>query len=277
VGGDVKQSQGAPMEQDFFTKFSLAWEGGYFEGNPLDPMASSTYGVYGYNSILYTVYLTCIRNYITPETTVLEIGPGRGAWTKTFLERGCKTVYAVDAAPAEHTGFWDYVGPTSRAKYIVSTDLMLSDVPDDSIDHFFSFGVFCHLKPEMCERYVASLAKKMRVGSHGFLMIADYDKYNYCLDHADQLSIKRFFTSRKVWIPAKLGYLVSWKLFPSRADLRRVSKTEDLDVSRDVNTTGWYHWGIDRACDALRREGLKIIDQDMEVVARDPVIHFTKP
>jgi hypothetical protein len=276
MSANANQSQNTEAESNFFTKFGQAWQGGYFEGNPLDPMAASGYGVYGYNSILYTVFLTCIRGYINSDTTVLEIGPGRGAWTKTFLERGCKQVYAVDAAPAEHTGFWDYVGATPRAKYIASTDLTLSEVPDDSIDHFFSFGVFCHLKPEMCERYLTSLAKKMRAGSHGFLMIADYDKYNYCLDHADQLSIKRVFASRKIWLPAKLAYLASWNLFRSKADLYRVSKAEDLDLSRDRTTTGWYHWGIDRACDAITREGFRIIERDMEVVSRDPVIHFAK-
>jgi hypothetical protein len=45
----------------------------------------------------------------------------------------------------------------------------------------------------MCERYLTSLSKKMRSGAHGFLMIADYDKYNYCLDHADQLSSSESF------------------------------------------------------------------------------------
>ncbi len=261
---------------DFFDKFSQAWEGGYFEGNPLDPMAASTYGVYGYNSILYTVYLACIRSYVNPHTTVLEIGPGRGAWTKTFLERGCKKVYAVDAAPAEHTRFWDYVGKTDRAEYITSTDLALSAVPDNSIDYFFSFGVFCHLKPEMCETYVRSLARKMRTGSHAFLMIADYDKYNYCLDHAEQLSIKRFFASRKVWLPARLAYSLSWKCFPAKANLRHVSKAEERDLSREVNAIGWYHWGLDRACAAISGEGFKVIERDTEVVARDPVIHFAK-
>jgi phospholipid N-methyltransferase len=272
----VKQGQHVVSEQEFLAKFTSAWKGGYFEGDPLDPMATSGYGVYGYNSSLYTVYLTCIRSRIRPDTTVLEIGPGRGGWTKAFLERGCRHVYAVDAAPAEQTGFWDYVGATSRVKYIQSADFMLSEVPDESIDHFFSFGVFCHLKPEMCEKYLNSLAKKMRSGSHGFLMIADYDKYNYCLDHADQLSIKVFFGSRKVWLPAKLAYMLSWRFFRSKADLQRVSKSADLDLGRDATTTGWYHWGIDRACAALTREGFKIIERDMEVVSRDPVIHFAK-
>lgn len=263
-------------QRKFLAKFGQEWQGGYFEGNPLDPMTESSYGIYGYNSILYTVYLTCIRGYITPDTTVLEIGPGRGAWTKTFLERGCKNVYAVDAAPAEHTRFWDYIGQTDRVRYIVANDFDLSEVPDSSIDHFFSFGVFCHLKPEMCEQYVDSLAKKMRPGSHGFLMIADYDKFNDCLDHTDELSIERFFSSRKIWIPAKLGYLFSFKFFHPKPAQGHASKADDMDTRRDRPTSSWYHWGIDRACDAIARAGFSIVERDMEVVARDPVIHFVK-
>nr|WP_255550924.1 class I SAM-dependent methyltransferase [Granulicella sp. dw_53] len=239
-------------------------------------MATSGYGIYGYNSCLYTVYLTCIRNHVHSDSTVLEIGPGRGAWTKAFLERECSHVYVVDAAAAEQTGFWDYIGTTSHVTYIQSADLMLSDVPDASIDHFFSFGVFCHLKPQMCEKYLNSLVRKMRSGSHGFLMIADYDKYNYCIAHADQLSIKRAFGSRKVWLLARLAYILNWKIFRSKTDLQGVSKNDDLDVSRDA-TTRWYHWGIDRACEALTREGFKIVERDMEIVSRDPVIHFVKP
>ncbi len=276
MGAYVEQDKQSQPNQGFFTKFSRDWKGGYFEGNPLDPMASSSYGVYGYNSILYSVYLTCIRPYVSPETTALEIGPGRGAWTKTLLKHGCKQVYAVDAAPAEHTGFWDYVGATPCVNYIQATDFSLSQVPDRVVDYFFSFRVFCHLKPEMCEDYVSSLAKKMRSGAHGFLMIADYDKYNRCLDHADEVSIKRFVNSRKIWLPAKIGYLLSWKLFPSRADLRRVSKDEDIDSVRDETTPGWYHWGVSRACQAITEAGFKIIERDMEVVPRDPIVHFVK-
>src|SRR5665213_3669253 len=85
-------------ESSFLEKFNESglWTGGYFEGNPLDPMGGSSYGVYGYNSVLYTIYSVCIRPYVTGETTALEIGPSRGAWTKAILERGCRKVYAVD-------------------------------------------------------------------------------------------------------------------------------------------------------------------------------------
>jgi hypothetical protein len=248
------------------------------EGQPLDPMGASTYGVYGYNSVLYTVYSACIRPYITSDTVVLEVGPGRGAWSKAFLERNCRKLYAVDAASAEHTHFWDYVGKDPRAEYIVTDDFSLSGVPDNSIDFFFSFGVFCHLKPEMCEEYVQSLGPKMRSGSRGFLYIADFDKYERCLANAERLTVGRFLAAqtRKIWIPAKYGYLLAWRFFRSKMDLENVSKSRERNLWNSEGNFGWYHWGVDRACPALKSAGFEIVEPDVEVTPRDPVIHFIK-
>ena len=83
--------------------FKGLWPGGYFEGDPLDRHARSHYGAIdvrngyveqpgglvaqqlGYVSVLYAVYLLTIRNRLPPAATVLEIGPGRGGWTKALL------------------------------------------------------------------------------------------------------------------------------------------------------------------------------------------------
>lgn len=65
--------------------FKALWRGGYYEGDPLDPVGPSSYGQFGYVSGLYLTYLVCIKPYVGPNTTVLEIGPGRGAWTRCFV------------------------------------------------------------------------------------------------------------------------------------------------------------------------------------------------
>ena len=260
-------------------KFRQAFPGGYFEGVPLDPMSSSTYGVYGYNSVLYTVYSACIRPYITSDIVALEIGPGRGAWSKAILHRNCRKLYAVDIAEPEHTHFWEYVGKDPRAEYIVAADLSLPGVPDDSVDFFFSFGVFCHLKPEMCEEYLSSIYRKMKYGSRGFLMIADFDKYERCRADADSLSIKRIFAeqTRKIWIPTKFSYLFAWRFFREKMDLQQVSKSREQNLWTAGQEFGWYHWGVDQACESLARSGFEIVEPDVEVCQRDPVVHFRKP
>src|SRR5437879_5681296 len=90
--------------------FQNLWHRGYLEGDPLDPMAPSGYGPFGYLSSLHATYLCCIKPYVTSDTRVLEIGPGRGGWTKCFVERRAKEVWALDALSAEKNGFWEYVG-----------------------------------------------------------------------------------------------------------------------------------------------------------------------
>ncbi len=41
--------------------FEGLWKGGYYEGDPLSVLSKSTYGVYGYVSILHATYLNCIN------------------------------------------------------------------------------------------------------------------------------------------------------------------------------------------------------------------------
>jgi methyltransferase family protein len=279
LGTETRRRRIALSEKDHSSQFSEAWTGGYYEGDPMDPMGVSTYGVYGYNSSLFTVYLACIRAYVGRETVALEIGPGRGAWSKVILARNCKRLYAVDAAPAEHTRFWEYVGRNERATYIVANDFDLAEIPDGSIDFFFSFGVFCHLRPEMCESYIRSLARKMKPGANGFLMCADFDKYNRCLDAADRSSLKRFFDyqRRKVWMPVRLAYSVTWNLFRPKMDLSRVSKSWEKNLCDAEGRTSWYHWGVENACAALLKAGFEVVDPDIGAVSRDPITHFRKP
>ncbi len=64
------------MVQDKLSKeiksFDGLWEGGYYEGNPLNYLGRSAYGSYGYISFLHAIYLRCIKPYINSETVALE-------------------------------------------------------------------------------------------------------------------------------------------------------------------------------------------------------------
>lgn len=251
--------------------FKTIWAGGYFEGNPLDPMSSSGYGIFGYHSSLYLTYLTCIRPYIGPETSVLEIGPGRGAWTRAILSREPKKIYAVDVVDPDYSGFWSYVGHDRRVEHIVAGDESLDGVPDGSIDHFFSFGCFCHIRPETCERYITSLARKMKPGADGFLMIADYDKFNACMLQIEKRSIRRAFTYRRSAL-LRGAFRLSIALFRDKFVARPLDKGQSANSAPGA----WFHFGVDRACAALERAGFRVVDADMQINHRDPVIHFRK-
>ena len=94
-------------------------------------------------------------------------GLGHGAWTKAIAHLQPKQIFALDVVAPEYAGFWEYVGQRSNVSHVVATDFSLSAIPDMSLDYFFSFGCFCHLKPDMCIAYINSLAARMKPEAHG--------------------------------------------------------------------------------------------------------------
>ncbi|HMF43978.1 MAG TPA: class I SAM-dependent methyltransferase, partial [Polyangia bacterium] len=154
------------------------WQGGYYEGDPLDPFGQSSYAQMGFISVLNAIHQACIKPNVTPETHVLEIGPGRGAWTKTML--GAKEIWCVDVNTAEHNGFWQHVGDEHRPKvrYLQVSDFSCDGLPAAHFDFLFSYGTFCHIPIEGQQQYLRNLVPKMRRGALAAIMIADFDKYN---------------------------------------------------------------------------------------------------
>jgi hypothetical protein len=259
--------------QSQIESFSKIWQGGYWEGDPLDPLHPSTYRSRGYLSTLHVVYLMCVKPYVSTDTAVLEIGPGRGAWTKTFVSLGAKEIWALDAASAAHTHFHEYVGRHPNVHYVQVEDCRLEEVPDDSIDFFFTFGVFCHLPNEMVGEYIAHLAHKMRPGATGFMMIGDFTKYNACADAPDVL--ERLFSLR-VYAAHRLLHRLARRLRPGWFALRRFDVASGVATQGDEGLGGWFHLSIDRACEMLEGAGFTVESRDVGANLRDPIIHFRK-
>jgi cyclopropane fatty-acyl-phospholipid synthase-like methyltransferase len=111
--------------------------------------------------------------YVTPTTTVLEIGPGGGRWTRYLLT--ARMVYAVDY----HQELLDELAVNFRADNLISiknsgTDL--PGVPPESIDFIFSFGVFVHLDLDLIDAYLRSFKSVLKCGGTVVLQYADKTK-----------------------------------------------------------------------------------------------------
>jgi hypothetical protein len=253
---------------DEIDSFKDLWRGGYFEGDPLDPFGASGYGLLGYLSALYVTYRICIRPYVNGSTRALEIGPGRGAWTRCMLS--AEEVWCLDALPADHNGFWKYLDNPRNVKYFQVTDFRCEMLPGEYFDFFFSFGCFCHISPAAFEEYMTSLFPKMKRGAHGFVMIADYDKYNRALASLGSTGIQLVPRGRR-FLPLRLVEAATNKLVSPGPRFR--DKNEDM-----VPRAGrWYHLDTSEACATLERLGFRVVEPDVEVNPRDPIIHFAKP
>jgi hypothetical protein len=244
--------------------FQKLWQGGYFEGNPLDPLASSAYVQLGFISILHATYLLCIKPYITPQTLALEIGPGRGAWTRCLLPS--KQIYVLDALSAEHNQFFEYLGHPRNVKYFHVQDFKCEPLPDDSFDFMFSHGCLCHVSFDGISQYARHTFPKMKSGGNCFWMVADYEKFNAA--HARP----SLWDSLSRNVPA-LGRPLLAQLKQMTERVQKLSLEEDSQPAPGR----WFNAGVKRTCAMLESVGYKIIDPDVGTNLRDPIIHFRKP
>jgi len=212
--------------------FSGLWKGGYFNDVENTP-----------DRRLRAVYGACLAPYVNG-ATVLEIGPGRGGWTKKILAGEPAKVYCLDVVSAEHNCFWEYVGlqAAERVEYHTVTDFSCSALPDNSINYVFSFGVFCHISYSGISEYLKNLRPKLAPGANCFIMFADADKYRgLCGNNG----------------------------FVCEMDGRAYASYDG-----DPSPGRWYWVGTERFCDLLRSLGYEVVAPDVNVYPRDPICHF---
>jgi len=259
------------MAQDNLSKeiksFDGLWEGGYYEGNPLNYLGRSAYGSYGYISFLHAIYLRCIKPYINSETVALEIGPGRGAWTKAMLES--KEVWVLDALSAEYNQFFEYLNHPKNVKYFQVEDFECRQLPENYFNYMFSFGCLCHVSFKGITEYATNIFDKLQPNTPCFWMIADKRKYNNFIEHSKEFNIwDALSPKRRKFAPLKY-------IFNAFSKLARPTYM-DLDVFEE-GQGHWHDAGVDRTCEMLEKIGYKIVEPDIGLIARDPMIHFIKP
>ena len=140
--------------------FRGLWPGGFFVADPAETLAP--YWLEAMVGLYHVIYLACIRPWLTPSTHALEIGCGRGAWTRLLLDAA--EVTCVDALPADHNRFWEYVGRAGNVAYHQVEEFSLAMVPDASVDYVFSYDALCHVSLQGIDAYAHSLRRVMKPG-----------------------------------------------------------------------------------------------------------------
>jgi SAM-dependent methyltransferase len=253
--------------------FREMWPGGFYAGNPGNPM----YGQWGITAMMgipHAIYLACIKPNVTSSTTVLEIGCGRGAWSKLMLN--AKHLYCLDALGAEHNGFYEYVGRHPNVEYFQVADFSLREIPLDSIDFAFSYDALCHASIGGITEYATSLHPRMKAGAQGFWMVADYNKYNAFVRDQDR------YSALQILLPRGRLPMLRRVLNPLFRRITRWNAKRHHLRLRDLNEDStpipgrWYHAGTERTCAMLEAVGFTVIDPDIGFDYRSPVIHFRK-
>ena len=249
--------------------FKGLWRGGYYEGDPLDPVAPSGYGDLGYISVLHAAYQVCIRPFITPDTVALEIGPGRGTFTRGLVP--AREVWCLDALDAEHNQFWEHVGDAARDHvfYHQVNDFSCSVLPDNHFDFIFSFGVFCHITAEGQRAYYRNLFAKAKPGAQAMIMFADFDKFN-----AAMANVARLRTLRVSGSGLRAALLYNARIVKARLNGQRAVRDK---ADGDLGPGKFHHISVADTCRALTDYGWEVVNPDVGINLRDPIVHFRKP
>lgn len=147
------------------------------------------------------VFLQAARPYLSPAARVLELGPGRGSWTRALLEylpQG--ELHVVDLQdvsrwlPAEI-----YKGRLTCHRV---QDNSFDSVKDNYFDFFWSFGVLCHCNTDLIQEILKNALAKMKPGGTAVHEYADWDKLEqYGWEKGGIPSEFKKLPDNKIWWP----------------------------------------------------------------------------
>lgn len=151
-------------------------------------------------------YRRFFRRHVLPrlrkDSRVLELGPGRGSWTRPLLsavpQGRVHTVDFQDVTPWLRPERWGGRLVCHRA-----TDLSFAGVPDAFFDLFFSVGVLVHNNAGDIEALMSNARGKVKPGGLAIQHYADWRKLD-ALGWLDKHNIPARFKDEpdeKIWWP----------------------------------------------------------------------------
>lgn len=160
----MKISEDIERNRQFWEKYPA----GYI-GHPITGKYSDAYGGY-----LHLVIEQLIKPYIRSDSTVLEIGPGNGRWTRFFVK--AKEVICVDIIDLEKILRERFPYMNLRV-FKLKDNVKLSFLKDSQINYIFSFDTFVHLGPECIKAYFEEFFRILKSNGHGIIHYSDWEKY----------------------------------------------------------------------------------------------------
>lgn len=113
--------------------------------------------------------------HVTPESVVMEIGPGGGRWTQFLI--GARELILVEL----NAEFFPYLRKRFRKqrrklRFYETSGYELGAIEDGTVDFVFSFGTFVHIDPEGIGEYLGEIARVLRSGGATTIQYADRTK-----------------------------------------------------------------------------------------------------
>lgn len=116
-----------------------------------------------------------LRPYLKNNSRVLELGPGKGSWSRAIL----KFVPDGELRTVDFQDVRGWLKPEEYSGRLVChqvSDNTFSCVPDGYFDLFWSFGVLCHNNLDAIKDILMSARRKMKRGGWAIHQYGDWEK-----------------------------------------------------------------------------------------------------
>lgn len=204
--------------------FGDGYDSGDILGAQLDPVRVREEALIG--GSYREFFAKAVLPFLRPDSRVLELGPGRGSWTRALLAHLPQgEVHAVDLLDVS-----EWLEPSEfggRLTLHQVDGFHLDGVPDERFDLFFSFGVLCHHATPQIADVLAAGREKVRRGAVAVHQYGDWDKL-YASGRIVAFPELALRTDEESWWP-----------FNTRATMRAVAEAagwtvlwDDLDLFR---------------------------------------------
>ncbi len=177
-------------------------------------------------------------SYLRPNSKVLEIGCGKGTWTRALFNK--IPFGELTAVDFQNAASWlKPVVYKNRLKFLQISDNNFNELPDNYFDFFWSFGVLCHNNSESIFNILKNALPKMKSGAIASHQYGAWDKLEK-------------FGWEKGRVPI---------VFKDKPD----------------NEIWWPRNSIAGMTNLAEKAGWKVIYPDLDVLKRDGIIVLQKP
>jgi len=143
------------------------------------------------------------KPFFKRDSKILELGPGKGAWTRAFL----KFLTQGELHTIDFQDVTQWLKPEQyqgRLKCFQISGFEYAALPDNYYDFFWSIGVLCHNNSEDIKKILAGIYPKMKKGAYSVHHYGNWEKlasYGWTLEKSNVPTEFKDKPDDEIWWP----------------------------------------------------------------------------